>query len=362
MIRFIIAVLIIPFVLPGHLYGQVVPYRSDSVHFSNASHSIRFGGTLTIPAGKKSYAAIVLISGTGKQDRDGTMAGHPMFRVLADSLTRNGFAVLRVDDRGVGETTGRYEEATTKDFAEDALAAVAFLKQQKNIRSVGLIGHSEGGAAAIIAAASSKDIAFVITLAGLAVNGLDALKLQNYSITRAAKISDYDRQRYDTINTRMFDTAYRYAGTTLLESKLRSTYATWKQADDSTFKKDHPDAFDHMRFFIESYVLQATGPWYQFHIRFDPVPYLQQIKGPFLALNGDKDIMVTYKEHLETIATTLRQSGNNKVTTVVLPGINHLFQHCVTCTQEESRNLQEDFAPSAFAVIAEWLQQWHKKK
>lgn len=356
MLRLLLIVLMFPILIPGQIQGQVSPYRSDTVHFRNADGSIRFGGTLTIPAGKKSYPAIVLISGTGKQDRDGTMAGHPMFRVLADSLTRRGFAVLRTDDRGVGETTGKYEDATTKDFAADALAAVHFLKQHKAIRKVGVIGHSEGGAAAIIAAGSSHDIDFVITLAGLAINGLEALKLQNYAITKSAPISDYDRKRYDTINTRMFDTVYRYAGTPELESKLRSTYAAWKQADDSAFKKDFPDKYDHMRFFLESYITQATGPWYQYHIRFDPVPYLRQIKVPFLALNGDKDIMVTYRENLDMIATTLKQAGNGNVTTQVLPGTNHLFQHCITCTREESSTLKEDFSAAAFTTIIQWLQ------
>ncbi|SHN39652.1 S9 family peptidase [Chitinophaga sp. CF418] len=360
MLRLLLIVLIIPLLIPGRLCGQVLPYRSEAVHFSNADGSIRFGGTLTIPVGKKRYPAIVLVSGTGKQDRDATMAGHPMFRVLADSLTRRGFAVLRTDDRGVGETTGKYEDATTKDFADDALAAVHFLKQHKAVRKVGIMGHSEGGAAAIIAAGSSRDINFVITLAGLAINGLDALKLQNYAITKSAKISDYDRNRYDTINTRMFDTVYRYVGAPELESKLRSTYAAWKQADDSAFKKDFPDKYDHLRFFLESYITQAKGPWYQYQIRFDPVPYLQQIKVPFLALNGDKDIMVTYKENLDMIATTLKQAGNAKVTTHVLPGTNHLFQHCVTCTREESSTLQEDFSAEAFTTIIQWLQPFLK--
>ncbi|MVT08591.1 alpha/beta hydrolase family protein [Chitinophaga tropicalis] len=355
--KLIAAVLTIPMLLPGLLFGQAAAYRSDSVHFSNADKSIRFGATLTIPANKKRFPAIVLVSGTGKQDRDGNMAGHPMFKVLADSLTRSGIAVLRIDDRGTGETNGTYETATTKDFADDALAAVAFLKTIPGISKVGLAGHSEGGAAAIIAAASSKDVAFVITLAGLAVRGIDALKLQNYAITRSAKISEYDRKRHDTINTRMFDTAYRYAFTPELESRLRNTYAEWKKADDSAYKKDFPDGYDHMRFFIESYVRNATGAWYQYHITFDPVPFLQKVRVPFLALNGDKDIMVTYKENLDMIANTLKQAGNKQVTTQVLPGINHLFQHCVTCTREESATLKEDFSPEAIAVIRKWLKE-----
>lgn len=353
MIKYVSLVFLLIYTTVPGAYSQV----PGSVHFYGKD-SIRFGATLTTPAGKRSFPGVVLVSGTGKQDRDGTMAGHPMFKVLADSLTRMGFAVLRVDDRGTGETGGQYETATTADFADDALAALAFLKKQRGVRTAGLIGHSEGGAAAIIAAAASEKVDFVVTLAGLATKGLDALKLQNYGLINAAKISDYDKNRHITINMRMFDTAYRYAYTPELEAKLRSTYNTWKHADDSAYQKDKPGEHDHMRFFIESYVKQATGAWYQYHLRYDPVPFLQKIRVPVLALNGDKDVMVPFKENLELIESTLRQSGNDQVTVKVLPGLNHLFQHCITCTREESAALKEDFATEAWMEMKRWLQRF----
>jgi hypothetical protein len=352
MTRYIALVFLLIYTTVPGVYGQV----PDSVHFYGKD-SIRFGATLTIPAGKRSFPGVVLVSGTGKQDRDGTMAGHPMFRVLADSLTRLGFAVLRVDDRGAGETGGQYETATTADFADDALTALEFLKRQPGVKKAGLIGHSEGGAAAIIAAAASENVDFIVTLAGLATKGLDALKLQNYGLINAAKISDYDKNRHTTINTLMFDTAYRYAYTPELEAKLRSTYNAWKHADDSAYQKDKPGEHDHMRFFVESYVRQATGAWYQYHLRYDPVPFLQKIKVPVLALNGDKDVMVPYQENLAMIGNTLRRSGNQQVTVKVLPGLNHLFQHCITCTREESATLKEDFAAEAWLEMRKWLQQ-----
>lgn len=344
------------------LQAQSLPYKSKNIYFSNADSSIRFGGTLTIPAGKKQHPVILLISGTGKQDRDGTMAGHPMFLTLADSLSRRGFAVLRVDDRGVGETTGIYEDATTQDFADDALSAIGFLKTQPEIdnKRIGLMGHSEGGAVAIITAAGSADVCFVITLAGLALRGLDALKLQNHSIVHAAPLSDYDKRRYDAINTLMFDTVYHYAGSPELEARIRQTHASWKKADDSAFVKDNPGKYDHMRFFLESYIKQATGKWYLYHIRFDPALYLLRIKIPFLALNGDKDLMVPAGENLGAIAEGLKKAGNKNVTIKVLPGINHLFQHCVTCTQQEPFTLKENFSAAAFVIIEKWLQQFAK--
>lgn len=337
--------------VPG-AFSQVLSSHSDSVFFTR--DTIRFGATLTVPAGKQHYPGVVLVSGTGKQDRDGTMAGKPMFKALADSLSQLGYAVLRVDDRGTGQTNGVYETATTGDFADDALAALAYLKQQPGVTKAGLVGHSEGGAAAIIAAAKSKEVDFVVTLAGLATNGLQALKLQNIGIIESAKIPDYDKNRHKTINLRMFDTAYRYAYTPQLADKLNATYAAWKHADDSAFVKDKPGEHDHMRFFVASYVNQAMGAWYQYHLRYDPVPLLKKIRVPFLALNGDKDVMVPYKENLENI----RRYVGKQVTVKVLPGLNHLFQHCITCTREESASLPEVFAPEAWQAMRDWMKRF----
>ncbi|WP_291913830.1 alpha/beta fold hydrolase [Chitinophaga sp. CB10] len=328
---------------------------SREVYFNNED-SIRFAGTLTMPAGKAKVPAVILLSGTGKQDRDGTMAGHKMFKALADSLVALGVAVLRTDDRGTGKTNGVYETATTEDFAMDALAAVRFLKAQPRIDNVGLLGHSEGGAAAIIAAASSKDVAFLVTLAGLAVSGVDALKYQNNALIEAAPISPYDKNRHRTITTRMFDTVYAYACTEKLEARLRSTYAAWKHADDSAYAADKAGQEDHMRFFLESYITHATGRWYQWHIRYAPEKYLQQIKVPVLALNGDKDIMVPAGPNLSNIKNTLHAAGNYHVQTKVLPGLNHLFLKCNSCTNQELPQLQGDFDPAAWQVIREWFE------
>lgn len=344
--------LLIYTLVPG-AQSQVLPYRSDSVYFKR--DTVRFGATLTIPGGKKTFPGVVLVSGSGKQDRNGTMAGHTMFKVLADSLTRLGFAVLRVDDRGTGETNGVYETATTADFADDALAALGHLKQQKGVGKVGLIGHSEGGAAAIIAAAKSKDVAFVVTLAGLATNGLEALMLQNIGQIKAADIPDYDKARHIAINTRMFDTAYHYAASPEMEARLNATYNEWKRADDSAYAKDKPGEHDHMRFPVYSYVRTAIGPWYRYHLQYDPVPFLQKIRVPFLAMNGDKDVMVPAKENLGNIERTLLQSGNKNVTVKTIPGLNHLFLHCITCTNQENYTLKEEFAPEAWSKMKNWL-------
>lgn len=337
----------------------LLPFLSQAqntyeVKFPNRD-TIRFSGTLTLPAGKGPFTAVVFISGTGPQDRDGTMAGHKMFKYLSDSLANIGIASLRIDDRGVGGTNGVYSEATTYDFAQDALAAVHFLKTRTDIRRVGLIGHSEGGAAAIIATSESKEVAFIVTLAGLASQAMATLKYQNHALIESAAINAYDKKRYETITMTVLDTAYKYAYDTLLESRLRATYATWKHADDSSFLADHPGKEDHMRFFLESYVHLAKGNWYQYQIRFNPDAYLKKITVPFLALNGDKDMMVPAPLNLSNIQQVMATTHNRNVTVVSLPGLNHLLLHCDKCTNDEVPKLQGDFDESAWKVLKRWM-------
>ncbi|SEW34477.1 hypothetical protein SAMN05428988_4142 [Chitinophaga sp. YR573] len=327
---------------------------TENIHYYNADSSIQFGASLTIPKTKKKCPVVIIVSGTGKQDRDGTMAGHKMFLTIATYLSSNGYAVLRVDDRGTGETTGIYEEATTADFAKDVLAGISYLKTRKEInpKEIGLIGHSEGGAVAYIAAAQSKDVAFILSLAGLATPGLTALKLQNKAIVSSAGISQQSQDRHNLVNTMLFDTAYAYADSPDLEQHLRAAYAAWKVLDDEKMKVEgyQEKGKGHFFFPLESYIRQATGPWYRYHIRFDPVPWLQQLTIPVLAINGDKDLMVDYKENLDTYKHYVKH-----IQVIVAPGLNHLFQHCITCTMQEPATLKEDFAPEVLQQMKEWL-------
>jgi pimeloyl-ACP methyl ester carboxylesterase len=334
-----------------------LPYRAEEVQFRSADDSVRFGGTLTHPPGQRRVPAVVILSGTGPQNRNGAFraTGHQPFEVLADYLTRRGFAVLRTDDRGVGQTTGRYDHATTADFAHDALAAVRYLRTRPDIdpSQVGVLGHSEGGAVAIMAAAESPDVAFVVSLSGLLTPGLQALLFQNTELVRTASLPARNQQRSDEINGLMFRTAYQYAAATDMEAQLRATYQHWKIKDDAQLKADKV-TYDHFFFPLESFVRQATGPWYRYHVRFDPAPYLTKVKVPVLALNGDRDLMVDY-HGLATAAATLRQAGNKDVTTQVLPGLNHLLQPCRTCLPNEYGDLDTTIDPAVLRIVGDWL-------
>ncbi|WEK35908.1 MAG: alpha/beta fold hydrolase [Candidatus Pseudobacter hemicellulosilyticus] len=331
------------------------PYTSEAVSFTGVDSALHFAGTLTLPAAGPITKAVVLVSGTGKQDRDGTMAGHKMFARIADTLSRNGIAVLRVDDRGTGETTGSYEDATTEDFATDALQAIEYLRTRPGLKAarIGLLGHSEGGAAAAIAAASSADVQFVISLAGLAVKGIDALLVQNRQLVAAyPDLPQYNRDRYNDINQLMFYTVYTNVNAPNLEQKLRDTFAVWKAKDDKLVDSLKIQ-YDHFRFPLESYVRQATGKWYRYHIAFDPAPFLSRITVPVLAIQGDKDLMLHGQSNLESWQKYA--GANGKTTTRLLPNLNHLLQACSTCSASEYARLGDSPAPEVLAVIVNWL-------
>lgn len=336
---------------------QKMAYRSDLVSFKSPDGKITFSGTLTMPEGETNVPAVVIVSGTGKQDRDGMMAGHPLFAQIADHLSKNGIAVLRVDDRGTGKTTGVYETSTTGDFADDALTALRFLKGVDGINSkkIGLMGHSEGGVAIAIAAAKSKDVAFLISIAGLAMSGYDALMRQNEDLVAASAMPDYDKKRSDEINALIFKTVLKNADSDSLETIINTTYARWKIKDDVYFKTLNLP-YDHFRFPIYSYTKMATGPWYRYFIKYDAAKTLAKVHVPILALNGDKDLMVAAAQNLANWKSYTAAGGNRKVRTVLLSGLNHLFLPCTVCTTAEYPTIRAGFSERTLVIITRWLQ------
>lgn len=334
------------------------PFKTDSLTYTKGK--ITYGATLSYPQKTGKVPAIILISGTGPQNRDGEMAKFKFFKEIADYFNSKGVAVLRVDDRGVGKTTGNYFQATTEDFAQDVEASLEFLKKQQGIdpKKIGLLGHSEGGAVSFIVASRRSDVAFVISMAGLATKGIDALRKQNADLVATAKIPEYDKKRYNEINELMFQTVYDNVqkDSLSLAKAMQTTYDTWKKKDNEYvaslgIQPDH----DHFRFPIYSYTMQATGAWYRYHIMFDPALFLPKVKVPVLALNGDKDLFVSYKENLENIERLLKQGGNRDVTTKVITGVNHLFLACQLCTTEEYNKLHKQFPTSVLSTMGDWI-------
>jgi len=339
-----------------------LPYQADSILFRGKETGLNYGSTITIPKTAGRHIAVILVSGTGAQDRNGTMAGHKEFYDIADYLTRRGLVVLRVDDRGVGKSTGDYSKATTGDFAADVLEAFHYLEHRPEVdpRRIGLVGHSEGGMSIAIAASKEPKIAFLISLAGLCTNGYDALITQNRNIVAASPISDADKSRYDSINELMFSTARQYADSSDMDKILNERYAEWKRKDDEWVKQQHIE-YDHFRYPIWSYVNQATSAWYRYFIKYDPAPVLAKVNIPILALNGDKDVMVSYKENLANWKSLPAGGRGKDVTTVVMPGLNHLFLKCQTCTLQEYKSINSSFSPDALEIINNWIDKHFNK-
>ena len=335
------------------------PYHSEEISYTSCD-SIQIAGTLTIPKGEGPFPAAIIISGTGKQDRDGTFSGHKPFFRIADYLTRKGFIVLRTDDRGTEKTNGKYEEATTKDFAQDAQAGINYLKQrpETDTQRIGVIGHSEGGQVAFMLGADSPDVSFVISLAGVGVDGLQILKLQNEAILRTTPGMTPERvaQFMSLFNT-LFDKVHATPLDQPLDIPLREAFDQWiAQQDEATLKAvNFNNGRDEM--FFGRYLHQAKGRWYREMINYDPANYIPRIHKPVLALNGDKDIMVPAKENLESIKQLLDKGGNKQYKIVKLPGLNHMFQRCKECTREEIPDLEDVFSEEALQIMGNWLQE-----
>lgn len=329
------------------------PYDTAAATFENPrARGVRLAGTLTLPRGRGPFPAAVLITGSGPEDRDEAVFGHRPFLVLADHLTRSGIAVLRVDDRGVGGSTGRFADATSDDFASDAAAAVGYLKTRKEIhpKRIGLIGHSEGGLIAPLVVARTEGVAFVVLMAGPGIPGDSTLILQSAALRRSIGVDEAALQAEMAVSRRLY--ARIVAGDSLGAARegqalVRMQIAALSDAQRAAL--GDPDSIG------ATVVRQLNSPWMRFFIGHDPRPALQKLSCPVLAINGEKDLQVLSKENLAAIRTALAAAGNRIATVKELPGLNHLFQTCQLCTVAEYGQLEETMAPAALEEMSRWI-------
>jgi uncharacterized protein len=333
------------------------PYESENVHFTNADKSIQFGGTLTFPKGKGKFPAVILITGSGQQDRDETLFGHKPFWVIADALSREGFAVLRIDDRGIGETTGK--PGTSAEYAQDILAAIDFLKSRKEVnpKKIGLMGHSEGGMIAPMVATQSKDVAFIVSLAGLGVGGRELLLKQSDDILAKTGTNAAYRGNVQTLNAALYDAAIRLPLEGDIKDSLQLAFDNWLKAQPDAVLGQMGFKSEVGRKNVTRQFDQIGSKWYRYFLKYDPQPILAQIKIPVLALNGSNDLQVSAKENLAGFEKGLMAAGNKSFKTMELPGLNHLFQQCQKCTVAEYGMLEETFSPEVLKLIIDWLKQ-----
>ena len=325
------------------------PYYTEEVVFQNTDAGISLAGTLSLPQKTGKYPVAVLVSGSGPQDRDEEIMGHKPFLVLSDFLTRNGFAVLRFDDRGVGASAGDFQSATSEDFASDVLAAIAFLKTRPEVLpgKIGIIGHSEGGLIApMVAVMVPDDVAFIVSLAGPGVDGEQILYRQQELLGRASGATAADLKTSRVFNEKAYQLIKANVGQDSAESVL---YRDFTALMPAALPKDQLDLA------FSSVMTTLYSPWFRFFIGFDPATVWCRVKCPVLALNGGKDLQVDPSQNLPAIGAALKKARNKKVTVKVFPELNHLFQHAGTGAVGEYESIEETFAPAVMEVIAEWL-------
>jgi len=330
------------------------PYYSEDITFENKKAGINLAGTLTLPKKDGVFPVVILISGSGPQNRDEELLGHKPFLVLSDYLTKNGIAVLRFDDRGTALSKGDFKTATSADFATDVEAGIDYLKTRKEInkKKIGLIGHSEGGLIAPMVASKSKDVSFIVLLAGTGIKGDKLLLLQQKLIGKASGISDDDLQKSELINRKAFDIVNKSNNLEQLRTDL-TKYIKQQLKDNPNAEKPSGMSDDD---FVNLQVKQIANPWMQYLIKYNPAPTLEKVKCPVLAINGGKDLQVPPKENLDAIKKALTKGGNKNIKTKELPNLNHLFQECKTGSPSEYVKIEQTFSPIALIEILKWVQ------
>ena len=324
--------------------GKPYPYDEEEVVYNH--QGVTLAGTLTLPRGKGPYPAVLLLTGSGPQDRNEAIMGHRPFLVWADSLTRRGIAVLRMDDRGVGGSSGSVLSSTEDDFATDALAGIAYLRRRPEIdpARTGLVGHSEGALVAAMAAARSAHVAFVVMLAGPGIPGDRLIVRQVEQASRAAGLPPA-----------------RVAENAALQRKLLDIVMGEKDDDAALAKLRAALAFalagvpDQVRTAKERELAIMVTPWYRSLLAADPAATLRKVPVPVLAINGELDTQVPADENLAAIAAALKEGGNRDFTTRKLPGLNHLFQKAATGAIGEYGKIEETANPAALEMVGQWI-------
>jgi fermentation-respiration switch protein FrsA (DUF1100 family) len=328
------------------------PYTSEDITFTNTNFNIKLAGTLTIPNGNGPFRAVIMITGSGAQNRNEELLGHKPFLVIADYLSRNGIAVLRYDDRGVGGSQGNYSEATSADLSTDAEAAFEFLRKNPKINpgKIGFIGHSEGGLIAPIAASANHEVGFIVSLAGPGVTGQQIIIRQSQEISRLSGEKESAIKENTETNKKLYAVLRKEEDNKKAEKKILAIYKE-NLVKKKTSEEDVDKAVNQLKLTFGAN--QYT--WFRYFLMTDPSSFWKKVECPVLALNGEKDLQVAAKENLPAIEKALKSSGNKSVKIIKLPGLNHLFQHCKTGLPTEYGNIEETFSPETLKIISDWI-------
>ena len=329
------------------------PYAEEQVAYENSEAEIKLAGTLTLPRAAGPHPAVLLITGSGPQDRDEALAGHRPFFIIADYLARRGIAVLRVDDRGVGGSTGKTLESTSEDFAGDVLAGIAFLKSRKEIdpKHIGLVGHSEGGLVAPMAAAHSHDVAFLVLIAGPGVDGEKVIRKQGELIGKAIGVPP----DIAALNSELVTAALA-----IVKSEKDNAAAEKKIKDEvsrrlAALPPEKRNAAKPLMAAVDAQMRFMVTRWFRAFLTYEPREFLTKLSVPVLAMNGSLDLQVSAAQNLPAITEALEAGGNQDYTIAKLPGLNHLFQPAKTGSPAEYSQIEETISPLALETMGDWI-------
>jgi len=332
-------------------------YKIEEVSYSSGLNKI--AGTLSYPkvSTYEKFPTVLLITGSGPQNRDEEIMGHKPFAVISHYLTMKGFMVLRVDDRGIGESTGDFNSATSADFADDVQAGIAFLRQRKDVdlKKIGLLGHSEGAMIAQIVAAKRKDIDFLILMAGPGIKPVDLMTEQNVAIFKSMGISEKTRDAYRPLYKSMALGVVTAKDSVAAAKNTFAVLQAWIKGKDSSMLKELGlETTSRQKTYLKNMNDALTGPWYKYFMTYDPAPNLKKINAKVLAINGDKDVQVLPQSNLGGIEAGLKNTKSvYEIHTI--KGVNHLFQKCNSCTVNEYGMLEETISPEVLELVGSWL-------
>lgn len=320
-------------------------YNSEDIFFENKADSVVLAGTFTYPKTGSGFPSVILISGSGPQNRNSELVEHRSFLVIADYFTKNGIAVLRVDDRGTAESEGVHNQTGVEGFVRDTKSALEYLKTRKEIdkSKIGLVGHSLGGIIAPIVASESNDVSFIILLAAPGMRGDKLMLLQKEKIERKMGVPEFAI----TMGQENMKGAY----------KIISESGADQEELENSLKKYFSEVFGPMlpENQLNAISAQMSYPWFVDFIQYDPETVLSKTKVPVLVLGGSNDVQVPAEENLGAIEKILKESGNNDVKVVEMENLNHLFQESETGLPTEYAVIEQTFSPEALKIMADWI-------
>jgi pimeloyl-ACP methyl ester carboxylesterase len=322
-------------------------YRMEEVSFINPTEKNELAGTLTLPKFKKDFPVVILITGSGTQNRDEEILGHKPFWVIADDFAKKGIATLRLDDRGIGKSTEGIENPTSANFATDISAAVDFLSK-KGYKNIGLAGHSEGGMIAPITAVGNKNVKFIVSMAGPGIPVDQLMLLQTEAVLKSNNTSQENIAKTTKINTAIYQFVKNYSGTNWEKDLEEFLIKELKNSDSSLTDAQIAKT-------AKTQAEEIANPWFTYFLKFNPDDYWSKLKIPVLAINGNLDVQVLAKQNLAGIKKSLEKAKNSKFEIKEFEGKNHLFQEAKTGSVAEYGEIEQTIAPDVLDYMSSWI-------